>query len=34
MSEINKTVQGLKMEIEALNKTQSEGILEMENLGE
>ena len=31
--EINKTVQGMKMEIEAMTKTQTEGILEMYNLG-
>ena len=30
---MNKTVQYLKMEIEATKKTQTEGILEMENLG-
>ena len=30
---MNKTVQDLKMEIEAIKKTQTEGILEMENLG-
>ena len=30
---MNKMVQDLKMEIEAIKKTQSEGILEMENLG-
>jgi hypothetical protein len=30
---MNKVVQDLKMEIEAIKKTQSEGILEMENLG-
>ena len=29
---MNKTVQDLKMEIEAIKKTQSEGILEMKNL--
>ena len=28
----NKTFQDLKMEIEAIKKTQTEGILEMENL--
>ena len=27
--EINKTMQGLKLEIEAIKKTQTEGILEM-----
>ena len=31
--EINKTVQDLKMEAEAIKKTQTEGILEIENLG-
>jgi hypothetical protein len=31
--EINKTVQDLKMEAEAIKKTQTEGILEMEDLG-
>jgi hypothetical protein len=30
---MNKTVQDLKMEIETIKKTQTEGILEMENLG-
>jgi uncharacterized protein with von Willebrand factor type A (vWA) domain len=30
---INKTVQDLKMEIEARKKTQTEGILEIENSG-
>lgn len=30
---MNKTVQVLKMEIEEIKKTQTEGILEMENLG-
>ena len=30
---INKSVQELKIEIEAIKKTQAEGILEMENLG-
>jgi hypothetical protein len=29
---MNKMVQDLKMEIEAIKKTQTEGILEMENL--
>jgi hypothetical protein len=29
---MNNTVQDLKMEIEATKKTQTEGILEMENL--
>ena len=32
VKEMNKTVQDLKMEIEAIKKTQTEGILEMENL--
>ena len=32
MKEINKTVQDLKMKIEAIKKTQTERILEMENL--
>ena len=31
---MNKTVQDLKMEIEAIKKTQTEEILEMENLGQ
>ena len=31
--EMNKTVQDLKMEIEAIKKTQTEGILEMESQG-
>ena len=30
---MNKTVQDLKMEIEAINKTQTQEILEMENIG-
>jgi predicted nucleic acid-binding Zn-ribbon protein len=30
---MNKIVQDLKIEVEAIKKTQSEGILEMENLG-
>jgi hypothetical protein len=30
---MNKTVQDLKMEIEAIKKTQTEGILRVENLG-
>jgi hypothetical protein len=30
---VNKTVQDLKMEIEAIMKTQSDGILEMESQG-
>lgn len=29
---MNEMVEGLKMEIETLKKTQTEGILEMENL--
>jgi len=29
---MNKTLQDLKMEIEAIKKTQTEGILEMQNL--
>lgn len=33
MRKRNKTVQDLKMEIEAINQTQNEGILELENLG-
>jgi hypothetical protein len=33
VKEINKTVQDLKVEIEAIEKTQTEGILEVENLG-
>jgi hypothetical protein len=33
VKEINQTVQDKKMEIEAIKKTQTEGILEMENLG-
>ena len=33
VKEMNKTVQDLKMEIEAIKKTQTEEILEMENLG-
>ena len=33
VKKMNKVVQDLKMEIEAIKKTQSEGILEMENLG-
>jgi hypothetical protein len=32
VKEINKTVKDLKVEIEAINKTQTEGILKMENL--
>ena len=32
VNKINKTVQDLKMEIEAIKKTQTEAILEMENL--
>jgi hypothetical protein len=30
---MNRTFQDLKIEIEATKKTQTEGILEMENLG-
>ena len=30
---MNKTIQDLKMEIEAVKKTQSEGVVEMEHLG-
>ena len=30
---MNKSAQDLKVEIEAIKKTQTEGILEMENLG-
>ena len=30
---MNKTVPDLRVEIEAIKKTQTEGILEMENLG-
>ena len=30
---MNRTFQDLKIEIEAIKKTQTEGILEMENLG-
>jgi hypothetical protein len=33
VKEMNKTLQELKIEIEAIKKTQTEGILEMENLG-
>ena len=33
MKEINKTVQDLKVEIEAIKKTETEGTLEMEKLG-
>ena len=33
VKKMNKTVQDLKMEIEAIKKIQTEGILEMENLG-
>lgn len=33
VKEMNKTVQDLKREIEAIMKTQTKGILEMENLG-
>jgi hypothetical protein len=33
LKEINKIVQNLEMEIEAIKKTHTEGMLEMENLG-
>ena len=33
LMEPNKTVPDLKMETEGMKKTQTEGILEMENLG-
>ena len=33
MKELNKTAQDLRVEIEAIKKTQTEGILEVENLG-
>jgi len=33
VKEISKTVQDLKVEIETIKRTQTEGILEMENLG-
>jgi hypothetical protein len=33
IKEMNEIVQDLKMKIEAIKKTQTEGILEMENLG-
>jgi hypothetical protein len=33
VTKINKTVQDMKVEIEAIKKTRIEGILEMENLG-
>jgi gas vesicle protein len=33
VKEINKTVQDLKMKIEAIKKTQTERILEMDNVG-
>lgn len=33
LKEINKTVQDLKLEIEATNETQNKGILEMEKSG-
>ena len=32
VKEMNKTVQDVKMETEAIKKVQAEGILEMENL--
>jgi hypothetical protein len=31
--ELNKTIQGLKMEVEAIKKSHRETILEIENLG-
>jgi hypothetical protein len=34
LKEMGKTVQDLKMEIEAIKETQTEGMLEMGNLGE
>jgi hypothetical protein len=33
MKEQNKTIQGLKMEIETINKSQRETTLEIENIG-
>ena len=33
MKETNKYVQGLKIEIDSIKKTQTEGILGMKNLG-
>lgn len=33
LAEMNKTVQDLKMEIESIRRTQTEGILKMKNLG-
>lgn len=33
VKQMNKTVEDLKMEIEEIKKTQTEGILETENLG-
>jgi hypothetical protein len=33
VKKMNKTVQDLKIEIEAIKKIQTEGILEMKNLG-
>jgi hypothetical protein len=33
VKEANKTIQDLRMEIEAIKKTQTEGILEIKNLG-
>ena len=30
---MNKTIQNLKVGVEAIKKTQTEGILEMENIG-
>jgi hypothetical protein len=33
LNEMNKTVHGLKMDLEAIKATQAHGILEIENLG-
>jgi hypothetical protein len=33
MKELHKVIQALKVEVEAINKTQMEANLEMENLG-
>ena len=33
MKELNKTIQGLKMEVETIKKSQTETTLEIENLG-
>jgi hypothetical protein len=33
LKNVNKNVQGLKMEIEAIKKTKTEGILERKHLG-